>query len=213
MLSNHHLFKQDYIKEDLGTTAAIGGIGAAIVAVFSILRTHRKANEIENNLLKHYEDDFLTLEIDSNISVNDLFSLFTVRGKLLGRMVSKNQLVLVNNMATAKLLKQYFGEYPMFKHLFTAKKLFYPLGKDFFTKHTKLLELFGALRSDSAITWDGILKSFATLGLSQKINDEQMTDAVQANLYYLALLLRQLLLHKNEIRNIQLNFKRIEIRH
>jgi hypothetical protein len=40
-----------------------------------------------------------------------------------------------------------------------------------------------------------------------------MTDAVQANLYYLALLLRQLLLHKNEIRNIQLNFKRIEIRH
>ncbi len=213
MLANKDLFIQKEINESVGAALGVVGIVSLVTGLFTAISQHQRANKVEGDLLKCHEDNFLVLQFDSNIDVNKLFSGLTVRGKLLSRMVNRNELVLVNNMETAKLLKQYFSNYPLFKYLFEHKELKYTSRQQFFSQHSKLLNLFGKLRSDSAITWDGIIKTFITFGISQKMNDELITDCVRSNLYFLALFLRQLMINKDDIKEMNFKFKKVQIRH
>jgi hypothetical protein len=87
----------------------------------------------------------------------------------------------------------------------------YKSGEDFFKDHKDLFNIFGDFRSKSAITWDGAIKAFVTLGLSKNINE--LDDKVIANLYFLALFFRQLALYKDKIDEMTFKFKKVQIRH
>lgn len=209
MIPTHNLFK---IEEDVAILAGLAGIKLAIATTLVTLSTHRKANRIESKLAQCQDDNYLTLKIESETSVNQLFGGLTIRGKLLNRLLRRNELIIINNMDTARLLKQYLAQYPIFNNLFQNRTVELDANQ-FFSQHRDLLRLFGDLRSEAAITWDGVIKKFMTLGLSRDVPDEMINDCVRANLFYLAILLRQVMLRRDEIQKITLSYKEPQIRH
>lgn len=212
MLSTHRLFQKNILKEDAGVILATGGIAAAVAALFTMLIQHQNANRIEASLLKCHDDDYLRINLKNDVNVSTMLTGFLRRSKLVSRLLKRNDLILVNNLDTARLLKLYFPNFEMFKNLFENKNIKYKSGQEYFEKNQELFQMFGILRSDSAITWDGILKSIATLGMSKKIDSTLLNDCVKANLYYLALVMRQLLLYKDSITEITFETKKVDIR-
>jgi hypothetical protein len=214
MLSTQKLFykeEEELINEFGVETAVVGGLALVIGGLFQAISSHQKANQIESLLLTQYDDDYLKLKLDSDIAVNEIMKNFTVRGKLLKRFTDRQSMTLIVNMEAARLLKQHFSKYPIFKYLFENKELNYKSGEDFFKDHKTLFNIFGDFRSKTAITWDGAIKAFVTLGLSKNINE--LDDKVIANLYFLALFFRQLALYKDKIDEMTFKFKKVQIRH
>ena len=209
MIPTHNLFK---IEEDAAILAGLAGIKLAVAATLVTLSTHRKANQLESKLVQCQDDNYLTLRLESDISANQLFSGLTIRGKLLNRLLRRNELIIVNNIDTARLLKQYLSQYPIFGNLFQNRTIELDVNQ-FFSQHRDLLRLFGDLRSETSITWDGVVKKFMTLGLSRDVPDELINDCVRANLFYLAILLRQVMLRRDEIQKITLIYKEPQVRH
>ena len=213
MLSTSKLFQKELEPiNELGIELAVaGGLILAIGGLFQALGTHKEANRLESLLLEDYDDDYLKMKLDSNIDVGSIMKNFTVRGKLLKRLTDRKDMTLIVNMNAARLLKQHFSKYPIFKYLFENKELNYKSGEEFFKDHKTLFNIFGDFRSKTAITWDGAIKAFMTLGLSKSI--DQLDDKVKANLFYLALFFRQLALNKDKINEMTFKFKKVEIRH
>lgn len=205
--------QKNQLNESIGGLAAAGGLALAVGALFQAISSHREAVKLESTLIANHDDDYLKLKLDSNVSINSIIKKFTLRGKLTDRLVSRGDIVLINNMETARLLKQHLSNYPIFKHLFENKQLKYKSGDDFFRDHKELFEIFGQFRSKSGITWDGAIKAFFSLGLSKTVSKDAVPPKVEANLYYLALFFRQLAIHKDEINDMEFGFEKIQVRH
>lgn len=167
------------INEDGGVAGiTVAAIAAALTAAYQ----HLRSNKLEANLLKCYDDDYLILNIESEKEVPILLTSFLKRSKLVQRLMKKNQVAIVNNMDTARLLKIHLGRYPIFNMLFTNKEIKYS-GDEFFRKNDDLFKILGVLRSSTSITWDGVLKSIFTLGMSKQVDKESITQCVEANLW------------------------------
>jgi hypothetical protein len=205
-------FKEVHLHEDLATVGGIA-LATAIAAAFTAIMQHSNANAIESKLLSCHDDDYLVLSLaDSNVNVESVLSTFLKRSKLMKRLVKRNEITLINNMETARLLKQFFPDYPIFKILFKNSEIDYANGKQFYAKHQDLFKIFGDLRSNTAITWDGILRSIATFGMSKNIDTSKISECAKANLYYLALVMRQILVYKDDIKRMQFKGRYIEVR-
>lgn len=198
------------IKEDAGIatgSVAIVAAGTALLAAFQ----HYNTNKIEERLLECYDDEFLTVTLDSEIEVSPLLSAFLRRSKLMKRIAKREKLILINNMETARLLKHHLSDYPIFGMLFSSSTKKYS-GDKFFEEYDNVFKILGIARSTTAITWDGIIKAFATLGISKTVTSDAITDCAKVNLYFIALVMRQLLLYKNDIKSISFKSKSVAVR-
>ena len=200
----------DIIKEDAGVIVGTGLLVTAIGAALAAAHQHLQSNKLEAQLLKCYSDDYLLIDIKSKTEVPIILSGFLKRSKLVKRLIQKNQVAIVSNMETARLLKLHLPKYRIFKMLFTQESITFG-GEQFFKIHDDLFKIFGSLRSSTVITWDGMLKAFVTLGISKRV--DEIPECAKANLYYMALVMRQLLLYKDDIDSITFTSKFVGVRH
>ncbi|MFW5799512.1 MAG: hypothetical protein ACOCZ5_00815 [bacterium] len=171
---------------------------------------HKDVVKLQNTLLKCYKDDFLKMSIEWIGPTPQ--NIFTKRTKLLSKFVKNKSIILVNNLETARLLHTNMDNYPIFGMLLTNKTLKYN-GQEFFNTYNDLFKIFGVLRTKTQITWDGVISSILSLGLSSDIDRSDMTPCVESNLYYIALLMRQLIVNKDNIKSITFVSKKINIKH
>ena len=200
-------------EEELIGALALGGLLFGLI--LTALETNRQSKQIERSLIDNYIDDFLTVNIKwkDNIkpNVNFFGEMFLRRKRLFSLFLKKENLTIVPSHDIAKVLKTYLSNFEPFSKLNTKWSKEYSKS-ELENLLDKNFSIFGNFRSDTAITWDGILKNIVTLGFSKQIpnlDNQQITDI----LYYIALVFRQLLLNIDMIENITFTTKEVNITH
>jgi len=190
-----------YLNESIGETIVFAGLLALISAILAKIE-HSKLLQKINSC---YKNDYLVVELEGkNITTpGKLEQLFMVRKKEISRILKNKGVVLVFDKEAYNVLRGAFQDIDFFKILSTGKSVTYDID-EFVKKYSEYFKTFGEYRKEVNIE--------SVTNLFKRIDTKSLKECARINLWWIGVILRQIILHGKEYGIEKITFKAREVK-
>jgi len=154
--------------------------------------------DLLRNISKCYKNDYLILKIHGQLKEPEKYEqLLLLRKSELGRLIREKEIILVYDTEAYKILKGSFNDIEFFKILTSGGKIAYDID-EFIGKYQQYFKLFGEYRRNTNVE--------SVINIFSKIDKGSLSKCARINLYWIGMLLRQVILHGKELGITKIEF-------